>query len=87
MWAGLHDSSGTDVYFGNGCFWGAQKALQALYIASISASLTAYLLRGDGRAGTQNGRLGEAVILSTGTPIPARPYLRNGHAVGDADIE
>ena len=27
--------------------------------------------------------LGEAVILSTGTPI-RRPYPRNGHAVGDA---
>ena len=42
---------------------------------SISASPTACLLRGYGRAGTQNDRLGE------------RPYPRNGNAVGDADIE
>ena len=51
-----------------------------LYIGSISALPTACPLRGYGRAGTQNDRL---VILGTGTPIP----LRNGHAVGDADIE
>ena len=38
----------------------------------ISASRTACLLRGHGRAGTQNDRLGEAVILSTGTSIPAQ---------------
>ena len=37
----------------------------------ISASPTACPLRGYGRAGTQNDRLGEAVTLSTGTPIPA----------------
>ena len=35
----------------------------------ISASPTACPLRGYGRAGTQNDRLGEAVILNTGTPI------------------
>ena len=44
--------------------------------ASISAlsraSLTACLLRGYGRASTQSDRLSEAVILSTGTPIPAQ---------------
>ena len=42
-----------------GCIYGV------LYIGSISASPTAYLLRGYGRAGTQND-LAEAVILSTG---------------------
>ena len=42
-----------------------------LYIGSTSASPTACLLRGYGCAGTQNDRLGEAVILSTDTPIPA----------------
>ena len=41
-------------------------------IGSISASPTACLLRGRGRAGTQNHRLGEAVILSTGTFTPAQ---------------
>ena len=45
---------------------------RALYIGSISASPTACLLRRYGRAGTQNCRLGEAGILSTGTPIPAQ---------------
>ena len=39
---------------------------------AISASPTACPLRGYGRAGTQNDRLSEAVILSTGTPIPAQ---------------
>ena len=38
----------------------------------ISASPTACPLRGYGRAGTQNNRLGEAVMLSTGTPLPAQ---------------
>ena len=38
----------------------------------ISASPTACLLRGYGRASTQNDRLGEAVILGTGTAIPAQ---------------
>ena len=46
-----------------------------LYIGSISASLTACPLRGYGRAGAQNNRLG-----------PARPYPRNGQAVGDAEM-
>ena len=41
-------------------------------VGSISASPTACPLRGYGRAGTQNDRLGEAVVLSTSTPIPAR---------------
>ena len=35
--------------------------------AATSASPTACTLRGYGRAGTQNDRLGEAAILSTGT--------------------
>ena len=34
-----------------------------LYIGSISASPTACLLRGHARAGTQNDRLGEAVMF------------------------
>ena len=42
------------------------------HYSSISASPTACLLRGYGRAGTQTDRLSEAVILSTGTPIPAQ---------------
>ena len=49
-------------------------------VAVVSASPTACLLRGYGRAGTQNDRLGEAVILSTRTPIPV---LLKKHAVGD----
>ena len=62
--------------------------VHACYIGSTSASPTACLLRGSGRAGTQNDRLGEAVILSTGTPgRRSRPYPRGGHAVGDAEIE
>ena len=42
---------------------------------SLSASPTACALRGYWRAGTQNDRragIGEAVILRTGTPIPAQ---------------
>ena len=39
------------------------SSLQPLYIGSISASPTACLLRGYGRAGTQNDRLGEVVIF------------------------
>ena len=38
----------------------------------IFAAATPCPLRGYGRAGTQNDRLSEAVILSTGTPIPAQ---------------
>ena len=49
----------------------ASARTRRLYIGSTSASPTAGLLRGYGRAGTQNDCLGEAVILSTGTPIPA----------------
>ena len=45
---------------------------EVLYIGSILASPTACLLRGYGCAGTQNDLLAEAVILSTGTPIPAQ---------------
>ena len=41
-------------------------------MSSISASPTACQLRGYGRAGTKNDRLGEAVVLSTGTPTPAQ---------------
>ena len=41
-------------------------------LSSISASPTACPLRGSGRAGTQNDR---------------PRYPRNGHVVGDADIE
>ena len=44
----------------------------AVNIIGISASPTACLLRGCGRAGTQNDRLGEVVILSTGAPAPAQ---------------
>ena len=43
-----------------------------LYIGSISASPAACPLRGYGRAGTHNDRLGEAVILSAGKPVPAQ---------------
>ena len=39
---------------------------------SISASPTAFPLRGYWRAVTQNDRLGEAAFLSTGTPIRAQ---------------
>jgi hypothetical protein len=39
--------------------------LCTVYIGSISASPTACPLHGYGCAGTQNDRLGEAVILST----------------------
>ena len=46
--------------------------LYRLYIGSISEAPTACPLRGYGHAGTQNDRLFEAVILSTGTPIPAQ---------------
>ena len=53
-------------------------------LGSISASPTACPLRGYGRAGTQNDRLGEAVmarpyqavILRTGTAIPAQRTCR-----------
>ena len=40
--------------------------------SAISASPTACRQRGYGRAGTQNDRLGEAVVASTGTSVPAR---------------
>ena len=43
-----------------------------IHIGSISASPTPCPFRGYGRAGTQNDRLSEAVILSTGTPVPAQ---------------
>ena len=43
---------------------------------SILASPTACRLRGYGRAGTQNDRLGEAVILNTGTPVPGHARTR-----------
>ena len=42
-------------------------------------SPTACLLRGYGRAGTQNDCLSEAVILGTGTPIPAQQACRRRH--------
>ena len=38
----------------------------------VSATPTACPLRGHGRAGAQNDRLGEAVVLSAGTPTPAQ---------------
>ena len=47
-----------------------------IYIGSILASPTAWPLRGYGCAGTQNDRASEAVILSTGTPIPAQLKCR-----------
>ena len=56
------------------------------YIGSISASPTACLLRAYGRAGTQNARLGEAVILSSSTPIPAQETCRR-RCRDRADIE
>ena len=43
---------------------------------SISAPPTACLLRRHGRAGTPNDRLAEVVILSPGTPAPARQTCR-----------
>ena len=43
---------------------------------SISASPTACPLRGYGRAGTEKDRLSKAVILRTGTPIPAQRTCR-----------
>ena len=43
-----------------------------LYTLIYSAPPTACLPRGYGRAGTQNDRLGEPVVMSTGTSIPAR---------------
>ena len=61
-------------------------ALYRLYIGSISASPTACPLRGYGRAGTRNDHLGEAVILSTGTPIPAQRTCRR-RCRDRADIE
>ena len=51
---------------------GAEYGGTRLYIGYISASPTACVLRGYGRAGTQNDRLGEAVTLSTDTSIPAQ---------------
>ena len=54
-----------------------------LYIGSISASPTACPLRGYGRAGTQNDRLSEAVILTT---ISVRWTCRRG-CRDRADIE
>ena len=50
----------------------ARVAAVRFHIGSISASPTACQLCGYGHAGTQNDRLSEAVILSTGTPIPAQ---------------
>ena len=46
------------------------------HVGSISASPTACPLRAYGRAGTQNDRLSEAVILSTDTPIRAQRTRR-----------
>ena len=58
-------------------FDGVDDALQVCPIERpISASPTACPLRGYGRAGTQNDRLGAA-----------RPYPRNRHAVGEAEIK
>ena len=56
------------------------------YIGSISASPTAYPLRGYVRSGTRNDRLGEAVVLSTGTPIPVQ-LTRRRRCRDRADIE
>ena len=56
----------------------APSWLQACFRIGIADGLSC----GYGRAGTQNDRLAEAVILGTGTPIPG-----NRHAIGDADIE
>ena len=78
---GVYNSTGNSTQSGGHCIelmgWGVDKAsglpyAALLYIGSISASPTACLLRGYGRAGTQNDRLGEAVILSTGASIPAQ---------------
>ena len=48
----------------------------------ISASPTACRLRGCGRAGTQNDRLSPRRSFW----VPASPYPRNGHAVGDTEM-
>ena len=56
-------------------YW--RTAMAGAHLLVLSPSPTACPLRGYGRAGTQNGRLSEAVILSTGTSIPAqRPRRR-----------
>ena len=44
--------------------------------SAISASPTACPLRGCGCAGTKNDRLSDAVILSTGAPVPAQSERR-----------
>ena len=49
-----------------------QTAHGGLYTGSTSPSPTACESGGHGRAGTQNDRLGEAVILRTGTHVPAQ---------------
>ena len=57
-------------------FLTASSCTVALYscslFGSISASLTACLLRGYGRASTQNDRLGMAVVLSTSMSTPVQ---------------
>ena len=62
------------------------KPILRLYISSISASPTACPLRGYGRAGAQNDRLGEAAVLSTGAPTPAQWACRR-RGRDRADVE
>ena len=63
--------------------FGLGRLCPQLYIGSFSASPTACLLCWYGRAGTQNGRFAEAVVLSTGLSI----NRTIDGAVGDAEIE
>ena len=53
-----------------------QQQLQRAVADVTDPRILLCLLRGYGRAGTQNDRLSEAVILSTGTPTPAQRTCR-----------
>ena len=77
----LHRTGGSTHRLGHDLRYHCQ-----VYIGSISASPTACPLCGYGRAGAQNDRLGEAVILSTGTPTPAQWTCRR-RCRDRADIE
>ena len=51
---------------------GADAKSSIFIFSTVSASPTAWLLGRYGRAVIKNVRLGEAVILSTGTSVPAQ---------------